>query len=143
MPFQLPDKATPFGERVAQRLQEEIIIWLTVVDSKGTPQPAPVWFWWDEQDQSILIYSKINAKREAHIRANPRVSLNFNGTKEGRDIIVLTGNAEFSNDPPAHQHQPFVEKYAALIKRSFGTAENFAQLYPVTLRIRPSSIRGF
>lgn len=142
MSFQLPDKTTPFGQRVANRLHEELIIWLTTTDSKGTPQPAPVWYWWDDKNQNILIYSKANAKREAHLRANPRVSLNFDGNKQGGDIIVLTGNVVFSNDPPAYQNQPYVEKYSELIKRNFGTPETFAERYPVTLRIKPLSIRG-
>jgi len=141
MPFQLPDPATPFGQRVARRLREEPVIWLTTVDSKGTPQPAPVWFWWDEQQKNILIYSMANAKREEHLRANPRVSLNFDGDKGG-DIIVLTGKAVFSDDPPAQQHQPFVEKYSERIKSIFGEPLAFAQRYPVTLRIEPLSIRG-
>ncbi len=142
MPFQLPDVTTPFGQRVARRLREEPIIWLTTVDSKGTPQPAPVWFWWDDEKQNILVYSMVNAKREAHLRANPHVSLNFDGDKRGGDIIVLTGKVEFSDDPPANQHQPYVEKYGAFIKRSFGTPENFAARYPVALRIQPLHIRG-
>ena len=142
MPFQLPDRNTPFGQRVAQRLHEEPVIWLTTIDSKGTPQPAPVWFWWDDKQQNILIYSMANAKREAHLRANPRVALNFDGDKQGGDIIVLTGKVEFSNDPPAHQNQPYVEKYSGFIKRIFGTPEGFAERYPVTLRIQPLSIRG-
>jgi PPOX class probable F420-dependent enzyme len=143
MPFQLPDQTTPFGQRVARRLQEEPIIWLTTIDSKGTPQPAPVWFWWDDQNQNILIYSKADAKREAHLRNNPRVSLHFNSNQQGGDIIVLTGKAEFSNDPPAFQHQLYVAKYSERIKNSFGTPENFAERYPVPLRIQPLSIRGF
>ncbi len=142
MPFQLPDLTTPFGQRVAKRLQEELVIWLTSIDSKGTPQPAPVWYWWDDKEQNILIYSQANAKREAHLHANPRVSLNFDGDKRGGDIIVLTGKVAFSDDPPAHQHQLYVEKYSEFLKRSFGTPENFAQRYPVTLRIQPLSIRG-
>ena|SRR5579859_371591 len=141
MPFQLPDVTTTFGQRVARRLREEAVIWLTTVDSKGTPQPAPVWYWWDVEKQSLLIYSKADAKREEHLRANPRVSLNFDGDK-GSDIIVLTGKAEFSNDPPAYQHPDFVKKYHDRIKRSFVTPENFAERYPVTLRIQPLSIRG-
>jgi PPOX class probable F420-dependent enzyme len=142
MPFQLPDINTPFGQRVAKRLHEEPIIWLTTVDSKGTPQPAPVWFWWDDEQQNILIYSQANAKREAHLRANPRVALNFDGDKQGGDIIVLSGNVEFSNDLPAHQHQPYVKKYSEFIKHLFGTPETFAERYPVTLRIQPANIRG-
>ncbi|HLZ56050.1 MAG TPA: TIGR03667 family PPOX class F420-dependent oxidoreductase [Ktedonosporobacter sp.] len=142
MPFQLPDATTSFGQRVARRLREEHIIWLTTVDSKGMPQPAPVWYWWDEEKQSLLIYSKADAKREEHLRANPRVSLNFDSDKGGGDIIVLTGKAEFSDDPPAYQHQAFVKKYHERIQRSFGTAENFAERYPVALRIQPLSVRG-
>jgi hypothetical protein len=38
------DTAIPFGARVARRLQEERIIWLTTVRSNGTPQRSPVWF---------------------------------------------------------------------------------------------------
>lgn len=142
MPFQLPEGTTPFGQRVATRLQQELIIWLTTIDSRGTPQPAPVWYWWDEENQTILIYSQANAKREAHLRANPRVSLNFDGDKRGGDIIVLTGTAALSDDPPAHHHQPYVHKYRELLTRAFGTPEIFAQRYPVSLRIQPLSIRG-
>jgi PPOX class probable F420-dependent enzyme len=142
MPFQLPDPTTPFGQRIAKRLHEESIIWLTTVDSNGTPQPTPVGFWWDDEQQNILIYSQANAKREAHLRANPRVSLNFDGDKQGGDIIVLTGKVTFSDDPPAHQHQPYLEKYSGLIKPVFGTPENFAQHFPVALRVQPLSIRG-
>ena len=142
MPFQLPDVTTPFGQRVIKRLNEEPIIWLTTIDSKGAPQPTPVWYWWDDKQQNILIYSMANAKREAHLRANPRVSLNFDGDKQGGDIIVLAGKVEFSDDPPAHQHQPYVKKYSEFIKGLFGTPENFAERFPVTLRIQPLSIRG-
>jgi PPOX class probable F420-dependent enzyme len=142
MPFQLPDVTTPFGQRVVKRLNEEPIIWLTTIDSKGAPQPTPVWYWWDDKQQNILIYSMANAKREAHLRANPRVSLNFDGDKQGGDIIVLTGKVEFSDDPPAHQHQPYVKKYGEFIKGLFGTPENFAERFPVTLRVQPLSIRG-
>jgi hypothetical protein len=38
----LPDPATPFGARVARRLRDETVIWLTAVAADGTPQPNPV-----------------------------------------------------------------------------------------------------
>jgi hypothetical protein len=34
-------------DRVAQRLREDAVIWLTTVAANGTPQPNPVWFLWD------------------------------------------------------------------------------------------------
>ncbi|HZR42908.1 MAG TPA: TIGR03667 family PPOX class F420-dependent oxidoreductase [Ktedonobacteraceae bacterium] len=142
MAFQLP--ATPFGERVARRLREEPIIWLTTVDAKGTPQPNPVWFLWDEATSTILIYSKAGAKRHAHLQQNAQVSLNFDGNGKGGDIIVITGDVRVSNDdPPADKVPAYVEKYRNFISRSFSTPENFAALYPVALRIHPLALRGF
>ena len=143
MTFQLPDPSTEFGERVARRLRDERLIWLTTVDAKGTPQPTPVWFLWDETTSTFLIYSLTNAKRQAHLQQNPRVALNFDGNGKGGDIIVFTGEAQVSSDdPPADQLPAYVEKYRDFITRSFGTPENFASKYSVALRIRPIALRG-
>ncbi|HEY0814846.1 MAG TPA: pyridoxamine 5'-phosphate oxidase family protein, partial [Pseudonocardia sp.] len=84
----LPDPSTDFGARVARRLAEEPVAWLTVVDGAGAPQPAPVWFLWD--GESVLIYSLATAKRLEHLRARPRVSLNLDGNGQGGDIVVLS-----------------------------------------------------
>jgi PPOX class probable F420-dependent enzyme len=141
--FQFPDPLTPFGERVARRLREERLIWFTTVDAKGTPQPTPVWFLWDETNSTILIYSLAGAKRLEHLQHNPRVALNFDGNGKGGDIIVITGEAYVStDDPPADRLPVYVEKYREFIARSFKTAEAFAARYSVTLRIRPIAIRG-
>ena len=143
MTFQLPDPATPFGERVARRLRNDHLIWLTTVDIKGMPQPTPVWFWWDEATSTFLVYSRDGAKRLTHLQHNPRVAFNFDGNGKGGDIIVITGEAQLSpGDPPADQLPVYVEKYRDFIARSFETPEKFAALYPVALRIRPIAIRG-
>ncbi len=77
----LPDPSTPFGERVARRLRDEPIIWLTIVGADGTPQPNPVWFLWD--GESFLIYSLKSAKRLGHIQRSAKVSLHFDGNGTG------------------------------------------------------------
>ncbi len=143
MTFQLPDPSTPFGERVLRRLRDEHLIWLTTVDAKGMPQPTPVWFLWDEATSTILIYSRADAKRLAHLQQDPRVALNFDGNGRGGDIIVITGQAQVSSDdPPADRLPTYVEKYHDFIARSYTTPEKFASIYSVSLRIRPSGIRG-
>ncbi|MGO8951691.1 MAG: TIGR03667 family PPOX class F420-dependent oxidoreductase [Ktedonobacterales bacterium] len=139
----LPSPETPFGERVARRLREERIVWLTTTSADGTPQPNPVWFFWDEQNQSILIYSLPDAARLAHIERNPRVSLNFDGNGQGGNIIVITGEARLAPaEPPADHHNDYTEKYRDLIAHEFGTPANFAAKYSVALRITPSKVRG-
>jgi PPOX class probable F420-dependent enzyme len=143
MTFQLPDPTTPYGERVARRLRDERLIWLTTVDAKGTPQPTPVWFLWDGTTSTILIYSRADAKRLAHLQQNPRVALNFDGNGSGGDIIVITAEAQVSSDdPPADQLPTYVEKYRDFIARRYSTPENFASIYSVALRIYPIAIRG-
>jgi PPOX class probable F420-dependent enzyme len=143
MAFQLPDLSTLFGERVARRLRDERLMWLTTVDAYGTPQPTPVWFLWGEATSTFLIYSRSDAKRLEHIKQNPRVALNFDGNGSGGDIIVFTGEAEVSAaDPPADQLPAYIEKYRAFIARSYNTPEKFASIYSVALRIKPGRIRG-
>jgi PPOX class probable F420-dependent enzyme len=143
MTLQLPDPSTPFGERVARRLHDERLIWFTTVDAKGTPQPTPVWFLWDETTSTILIYSRADAKRLAHLQHNPRIALNFDGNGTGGNIIVITGEAYVStSDPPADRLPIYVEKYREFIARGFETPEKFASIYSVALRIRPIAIRG-
>jgi PPOX class probable F420-dependent enzyme len=143
MTFQLPDPSTPFGERVARRLRDERLIWFTTVDAKGTPQPTPVWFLWDDTTSTILIYSRADAKRLVHLQQNPRVALNLDGNGNGGNIIVITGEAyESTADPSADRLPIYVEKYRDFIVRSFETPEKFASIYPVALRIRPIAIRG-
>lgn len=86
------DLRTPFGNRVARRLDAEQIIWLTTVGAGGTPQPSPVWFLWN--DGAVLIYSEPNMPKLANIARNPRVSLTFNCTPEGADVVIMTGTAQ-------------------------------------------------
>lgn len=143
MAFQLPDQSTPFGERVARRLHNDRLIWFTTVDAKGTPQPTPVWFLWDDATSTILIYSRSDARRLAHVQQNPRVALNFDGNGFGGDIIVITGEAQVSSDDPSADQLPaYVEKYRDFIANRYETPENFASIYSVALRIFPIAIRG-
>ena len=137
----LPDPSTPFGERVARRLRDEPIIWLTLVGADGTPQPNPVWFIWE--GESFLIYSLTSAKRLGHLERSAKASLHFDGDGAGGDIIVFTGEVEIRpEEPQADKNGPYVEKYKEFIARSFQTPERFAALYSIPLRIRPTKVRG-
>jgi PPOX class probable F420-dependent enzyme len=135
------DPSTPFGQRVARRLAEERIIWLTTVSPGRVPHPRPVWFWWD--GQTFLIYSKPGTFKLDHIEANPNVALNFDGDGVGGDIIVFTGQTRLDPAaPPAHQVPEYAEKYRPGFKRIGMTAEEFGAAYSVALRVTPTSLRG-
>jgi PPOX class probable F420-dependent enzyme len=138
----LPDPASPFGERVRHRLREERVVWFTTVGRDGTPQPNPVWFLWDWAT-SVLIYSRPQARRLDHLRANPRVSLHFDGNGRGGDIVVLTGRAVIlGSATPPHRAGAYVGKYRNDMLRVSGTLEAFSSAYPTELRVEVTRIRG-
>jgi PPOX class probable F420-dependent enzyme len=136
------DRSTEFGRRVERRLREEKIIWLTTLDQESTPQPRPVWFLWDGEDE-LLMYSRPNTHKLRHIERHPRVSLNFDGDGQGEDIVVFTGEATIQeNETPADEVTGYVEKYRELLPRINLTAEEFAHLYSVPVRVRLTGLRG-
>lgn len=141
MAFSLPDPASEFGARVAARLRDERVIWLTTVGADGTPQPNPVWFLWD--GESFLIYSLSDAARIAHIRRNPHVALHFDGNGRGGDIVIFTGIArEAPEEPPASERPDYLERYRERIDRIFGGPVAFSARYSRPLRVIPTKLRG-
>src|SRR3954454_1502344 len=101
----------PFGERVARRLTEERVAWLSTVAADGTPQPNPVWFLWDGAD-SVLVYNRPDARRLRHLASRPNVSLNFDGDGGGGDIVVLAGTAQLDRTAPApDRNDAYLAKY--------------------------------
>ena len=135
------DQSTEFGQRVARRLAEERIIWLTTVDQHNVPQPRPVWFWWD--GETFLIYSGPKAYKLNHIAGNPNVALHLDGDGLGGDIVVFTAEARLAEDaPPAHQVAEYADKYQAGFARINMTPEEFARTYSVAIRVTPTNLRG-
>lgn len=138
------DPSTGFGRRVLERLQSERIIWLTAVDVDGRPQPNPVWFLWEPESETILIYSRPGAHRFAHMQVNPNVSLHFNSNEQGGDIAVITGRVALDEEvPPSTAVLGYVEKYTEGFKRLGMTPESFAESYSVGYRVKAEHLRGF
>ena len=135
------DLSTDFGARVARRLRDEIVIWLTTVRADGTPQPSLVWFLWE--NDTFLIYSQPGKQKLRNIAANPKVSLNFDGNGRGGDMIIFTGEAQALTDaPPADAHPEYLAKYRDQIVRIGYQPEQFAQNYSAALRVVPTRLRG-
>ncbi|MFN2221177.1 MAG: TIGR03667 family PPOX class F420-dependent oxidoreductase [Candidatus Promineifilaceae bacterium] len=135
------DMTTEFGQRVARRLSQERIIWLTTTGRDGTPQPRPVWFLWD--GESFLIYSRPGGAKLRHIAARPQVSLNLDGDGAGGDIVVFTGRAALDpRAPTADQVPAYAEKYRSGFQRLNMSPIQFGQTYSEAIRVWPESLRG-
>jgi PPOX class probable F420-dependent enzyme len=132
------DPATTQGGRALERLQKELVIWLTTGGER--PQSVPVWFLWE--DESLLVYS-VPGKKVRQIQAHPNVHLNFNSTPTGGDVVRLEGRAEvLKGHPLASENPAYVRKYAAQIKRLGMEPESFAREYSIAIRIRPEKLFG-
>lgn len=136
------DPGTPFGAKVIERLDREHVIWLTTVGATGTPQPNPVWFQW--RDDEFLLFSKPDQAKLRNLVRNPRVSLNFNSTDWGGDVVIFTGTARI-DDAPASPDEiaTYTTKYTQGLKDISMTAEQFFTEYSAVVRIRPDRLRGF
>lgn len=135
------DTNTEFGQRVARRLAEERIAWLTTIDSSGAPQPRPVWFLWD--GATFLIYSRPGTAKLRHVAERSQVALHLDGDGLGGDIVVFTGQAEIDPAaPPADQVPAYAAKYRPGFARIGMTAAEFAASYSVALRVTPLKLRG-
>jgi len=136
------DLATEFGRRVAQKLKTEQVIWLTTVGPGNTPQPRPVWFWWD--GTSVLIYSKPKGHKLRHIRRYPNVSLHFNSDAEANEVAVLVGRANVARTAPAaNDHKEYLRKYRKGIAGLGMTPKDFGEDYSVAIVVTPARLRGF
>ena len=138
----IPD--SDYGKRVRDRLDRETVVWFTTVSANGTPQPNPVWFLWEPDTESVLIYNATQARRIENVAVRPRVSLNFEADEHGGNVVVLTGVAEQALDaPPVTEHHEYLAKYADAIEGIGSDREKFARDYSVALRIRLTKVRGF
>ncbi len=137
------DLSTKAGARAAERLERELILWLTTVTPEGQPQASPVWFLW--VDGEILLLSRADTPRLTNVRANPRVAANFDGDGAGGDVVSIEGDARIAREraAPADVPPAYVEKYAAKLAAYGWTIESMLVDYPVEIRIRPTRIRAW
>lgn len=135
------DEGTEFGARVARRLREETVVWLTTVTAAAAPLPRPVGFLWDGEE-TVAIYSQPGA-RVRNIAANPEVTLNFDGDGQGGNVVVLSGTARLDDDAPAADANPaWLEKYGAQIKEFGMTPALYAARFRIPIRIQLTRLDG-
>lgn len=132
-----------FDERpdIQERLEGELVAWMTTVSPAGQPQTSPVWFL--VEDDAIVIYSLEGTPRTRNIRTNPRVCLNLNSTPSGGEIVIIEGAAEIVRDgAPASADGRYVAKYETPMKDLGMTPESFAADYPVRIHVQPTRLRA-
>jgi PPOX class probable F420-dependent enzyme len=123
-------------DRIEQHLNEDLVAWLTTITPSGRPAPRVVWFVWNGSD--IVVYTQDDAAKVRHVRANDHVTVHFNCSSEGTDVVVIAGRAEILPDaPPPSDYPGLTDKYAARMERMGVKPEWYDREYPTALRIVP------
>jgi PPOX class probable F420-dependent enzyme len=125
-------------ERVAARLDHNLIAWLTTVRGDGQPITVPVWFLL-QGDDTFLLYSQPESAKFRNIGANPKVSLALDVCDLGRNIVRLEGTAAAVDSPIALQ-PAYLAKYSERIAALFDTPERFAEKFSRALIITPTKL---
>jgi PPOX class probable F420-dependent enzyme len=133
---------TVAGARIRRFLEEEPIVWLSMVRPDGRPHLVPIWFWWD--GEAILIFSKPNAQKIRNLRGRPDVMLALGDADEDFDVGLLRGTAELLDRPtrdvvPAAHLAKYAERMAAIGL----DAETYTATYSQVIRITPADYLGW
>ena len=124
-----------------QRLDEELVGWLTTVSSEGQPQASAVWHTVD--DGNIVVYSGAKATRLQNIASNSRVAYNLRGDTQGDHVTTIEGTVLIDPDfVGAADNAAYVAKYETEMRRLGWTPEQFEALFPVVLRIKVARVRS-
>jgi PPOX class probable F420-dependent enzyme len=120
--------------QIEKHLRDDQIVWLTTVTPSGRPAPRPVWFFWD--GTAAIIYSMPDAAKLRHIAANDQVSLHFNSTPGGGDVVVISGRATVSAAPPPSAVPELLDKYLGTIT-AMGYTQEWYDSYNTAIRVTP------
>ena len=143
IPTMVFDSGSDGDAHALERLETDMIGWLTTVTPDGQPQTFPIWFLWEDGEAPRLQRPAREAQRATSrpTRGSPppqrqrqgrrRRDRGGRGAHRRRDAAAVTDNAAY------------LAKYGAWIDEYLTSAEEMATIYNVPLRIRPTRGRAF
>ena len=130
------DPRQPKDAHIQERLERNLIIWISSVRPDGRPHSVPVWFLWE--DGTVLIFSRPDQKIK-NLRANPRVVLALDDTQGGDDVVLFEGTAELLPTPSLEvMNAAYAAKYQRQLAEFQWTRESMAQDYSQPIRVTPT-----
>jgi PPOX class probable F420-dependent enzyme len=120
----------------ASRLRRENVVWLVTAGRDARPQAVPVWYLYQDEPSSFLIYAQDGVKVR-HVRENPYVEVHLDTDQAGEDVVRASGYATIPrSEPPAHKSPAYLRKYRSQILGIGMTVEQFAEKYHNPIRVR-------
>ena len=75
-------------------LAETRVAVIATTDGDGSPRTAPIWFLWDEESGSPVLFTSRSTKKWRNLQANPRVSLCVDHREPPYAAVILDGRVE-------------------------------------------------
>ncbi len=123
-----------------ERLEHDIVAWLTTVAPDGRVQSSPISFLRD--GGSLYFYSQPNTPKVRNIGASPKVSFHLQSDPYGDRWLSIEGIAEIDPSiPPMDVNVPYRAKYEEPHAHWGLDFTNTARLFSVPIRIRPTRVR--
>lgn len=128
---------------VIERLDSDVIMWLSSVRPDGRAHLVPVWFLWE--DGTILIFSQPNNQKIRNIAKNPGVMLSLETIDQGDDVVLIEGRAELleGEGAPTATMPAYARKYEPLFRRMKWSAEEMATTFTQAIRVTPTRFIAF
>ncbi len=95
--------AVKFTQKARAFLQERHFAVLATINQDGTPQLTTMWYLL-EDDDTILMNTKVGRLKERNMRRNPRISICI---EDEYNFLTLNGTVELIDNPQQTQHDIF------------------------------------
>ncbi|MHB8459669.1 MAG: pyridoxamine 5'-phosphate oxidase family protein [Candidatus Limnocylindrales bacterium] len=127
--------ACPLPAELRERLDGELVVWLSSVRPDGAPHLLPLWFAWD--GEAITIYSKPEAQKVRNVRRDPRVMVAVGQAGSAFTVTLLEGVAEMVEGPGEPSESGRLARYRDAMRQLGIGVEDFLAMYSQRIRIQP------
>ncbi|MGW5349841.1 pyridoxamine 5'-phosphate oxidase family protein [Streptomyces sp. NPDC004031] len=127
---------SPVMAEALRRAADDRVGWLTTVTDAGLPSPTPVWFV-VAADGTLVVFTSPTARKVANIGRRPGVAFHLNCSPAGGGVLVVSGTARVGGPARPSAEPGYADKYAGWIARRGMTAEEFDDLSPARIAVRP------
>jgi PPOX class probable F420-dependent enzyme len=86
-------------EEAERFLESKLVLQIATVDEKGEPNIQPVWFYYDKEEEKLLILTSKLAKKTQNLRNRPTIYFSIDDENPPYKGVKGKGNANIVEDP--------------------------------------------
>jgi PPOX class probable F420-dependent enzyme len=87
------------GEEAERFLESKLVLQIATIDEKVEPNIQPVWFYYDKEEEKLLILTSRLAKKTQNLRNRPTIYFSIDDENPPYKGVKGKGNATIVEDP--------------------------------------------